>query len=191
MFVGYAFGSLYKTSVSAVKRKKVLLFSGLGLLALFFVFRAFNIYGDPSPWSVQKTTALSIISFFNVTKYPCSLLYLGMTMGTSLVILSLTEGLKSRFASIAIVYGNVPFFYYLCHWYLIQSFHVILFFVMGFKTSEIVNPQFPFLFSPQKFGFNLLGVYIIWFVVVFTLYWPCRWYSKYKKTHHQWWLSYI
>jgi uncharacterized membrane protein len=191
MLVGYVFGSLYKSSVDVVKRKKTLLYSGLSLLLLFLVFRFFNIYGDPAPWSPQKTTALSIISFFNVTKYPCSLLYLGMTIGTSLVILALTENIKNKFTSILIIYGNVPFFYYLCHWYLVRIFSVVLFFVQGFKSSQIVNPKQPLLFQPDNFGFNLFGVYLVWLAIIVILYFPCRWYSKYKKTHYQWWLSYM
>lgn len=191
MLIGYVFGSLYKSSVDAVKRRKILLYSGLFLLAIFLVLRFFNIYGDPAPWSVQKTTALSIISFFNVTKYPCSLLYLGMTIGASLVMLSLFENVKNKFTSILIVYGNVPFFYYVVHWYLIKVLNVTAFFAMGFKTSQIVSPNLPLLFQPADFGVNLLGVYLIWFLVIAILYLPCRWYSKYKKTHHQWWLSYM
>ena len=191
MFVGYAFGSLYKSTVDAAKRKKTLLYSGLGLLALFFVFRYFNIYGDPAPWSPQKTTALSIISFFNVSKYPCSLLYLGMTIGTSLVILSQIENIKNKFTSIMIVYGNVPFFYYLCHWYLLRIITIIVFFASGYKANQIVTPQSPFLFAPKGFGFNLLGVYVVWFIVIVILYLPCKWFAKYKKTHQQWWLSYL
>ncbi|HTE02369.1 MAG TPA: heparan-alpha-glucosaminide N-acetyltransferase domain-containing protein [Mucilaginibacter sp.] len=191
MFVGYTFGTLYKSTVDAAKRKKTLLYSGLGLLALFLVFRYFNIYGDPAPWAPQKTTALSIISFFNVSKYPCSLLYLGMTIGASLVILSQIENIKNKFTSIMIVYGNVPFFYYLCHWYLLRIITIIVFFASGYKTSEIVTPQSPFLFAPKGYGFNLFGVYVVWFIVIAILYLPCRWFSKYKKTHQQWWLSYL
>jgi uncharacterized membrane protein len=191
MLLGYVFGSLYKSSVDAVKRRKTLFYSGLSLLTVFLVLRFFNIYGDPAPWSVQKTIALSIISFFNVTKYPCSLLYLGMTIGASLVMLSLFENVKNKFTSILIVYGNVPFFYYVLHWYLIKVFNVIAFFAMGFKTSQIVSPNLPLLFQPAGFGVNLLGVYLIWFLVIAILYLPCRWYSKYKKTHLQWWLSYM
>jgi len=193
MFVGYAFGTLYKSNFDAVQRRKILLYWGIGLMALFFILRTFNIYGDPSPWSAQKTTALSIISFFNVTKYPCSLLYLSMTTGVSLVILSLVEGVKNRFTSFVIVFGNVPFFYYVCHWYLIQVLHIIAFFATGFNTAQIVTAQGPFAFwfLPRGFGFSLGGVYLIWFVVIFILYWPCKWYSAYKRTHRQWWLSYI
>ncbi|HVV54156.1 MAG TPA: hypothetical protein VHC47_02460, partial [Mucilaginibacter sp.] len=170
---------------------------GLGALALFFILRYFNIYGDPAygdpaPWSPQKTTALSIISFFNVTKYPPSLIYTCMTVGTALIILSRTEKISNKFMSILIVYGNVPFFYYVCHWYLIKLINIIVFFASGYSTSQIVNPHaMPAIFQPDGFGFNLFGVYVIWIIVISALYFPCRWYSKYKRTHYYWWLSYL
>jgi uncharacterized membrane protein len=191
MLIGYAFGSLYKKTFDVVKRRKILLYLGLSLIAFFLVFRYFNIYGDPSPWSVQKTTALSIMSFFNVTKYPCSLLYLSITLGPALIILSVTEKISNKLTAILIVYGNVPFFYYLCHWYLIKALNIIVFYVSGFNNSQIVNPNRRNYFQPDDFGFNLFGVYIVWLVVIILLYFPCRWYSKYKSTHHQWWLSYL
>lgn len=191
MFIGYGFGQLYRKTFDAVRRRKILLYSGLGTLLFFLVFRYFNIYGDPNPWAVQKTTSLSIISFFNVTKYPCSLLYLSVTIGTALVVLSVTERIKSRFTDIIVIYGNVPFFYYLCHWYLIRLLTVILFFAWGYHTNQIINPKQPILFQPEGFGVSLLGVYGIWLLVIFILYFPCRWFSNYKKTHDQWWLSYL
>ena len=191
MLIGYVFGSLYKSTVDAVKRRKTLLYSGLGLLAVFLILRFINKYGDPAPWAVQKTTALTIISFFNVSKYPCSLMYLGMTIGTALVLLALMENVKNKLTDIFIIYGNVPFFYYLCHWYLIRIITIIVFFAQGFPSSEIVTPNVPFLFGHQGYGFNLLGVYVIWIVVITALYLPCKWFSNYKKTHQQWWLSYL
>ncbi|MBS1663031.1 MAG: hypothetical protein JST68_18450, partial [Bacteroidetes bacterium] len=148
MLMGYALGPVYRSSFDTVRRKKILLYAGLGMLGLFFVFRAFNIYGDPAPWSVQRTGALSVISFFNVTKYPCSLLYLCMTLGVALVILSRTEGVRNRLGSVLTVYGSVPFFYYVCHWFLIQSVTIALFFIMGYSTSQIVTPGSGFWFAP-------------------------------------------
>jgi len=191
MLMGYSVGSIYAPGWDALRRRRLLLYSGLAMLAFFFIFRAFNIYGDPARWSVQKTTALTVISFFNVTKYPCSLLYLCMTLGVSLVILSRTEQVKNRFASILTVYGSVPFFYYICHWYLIQSITICLFFAMGYTGRQIITPQSPFLFAPPDFGISLAGVYVVWLVVIAVLYRPCKWFSNYKKTHRQWWLSYI
>lgn len=191
MFVGYAFGQVYSKAFDAAKRRRILLYSGLSMLLFFFVFRYFNLYGDPAPWSGQNTTALSIISFFNVTKYPCSLLYLCMTLGTALIILALTENIKNKFTSVLIIYGNVPFLYYVCHWFLLRMISVVLFFVQGYTTKQIAEPNSPFLFRPVGLGYDLFGMYVVWLVVILILYFPCRMYSKYKKTHDQWWLSYL
>ena len=191
MLLGFVFGTVYKKGIHTAKRKMILLYTGLILLTLFFIFRLFNFYGDPSPWAVQKTVALSLISFLNVTKYPCSLLYLSLTIGTALVLLAILEKVRGRVASVLVVYGNVPFFYYLCHWYLIQAIHVALFFAMGFRAGQIITPDDPFLFTPPAFGVSLFWVYIIWLVVIGLLYGPCRWFSRYKKSHQQWWLSYL
>ena len=191
MLMGYAIGPIFKSTFNTNKRKNILLYSGLGMLALFFIFRAFNIYGDPTPWSVQKTVALTVISFFNVTKYPCSLLYLCMTLGVALIILNRMENVKNKFTSVLTVYGSVPFFYYIGHWYLIQLVAIMLFFFMGYPASQIVTPGNPFLFTPNDFGLDLAGVYVLWVMVVVSFYWPCKWFSIYKKTHRQWWLSYV
>jgi uncharacterized membrane protein len=191
MLMGYAVGPLYTAAFNAAKRKKILLSAGTGMLIFFFIFRAFNIYGDPAPWSAQKTTALTIISFFNVTKYPCSLLYLCMTLGAALITLSRTEGLQNRITSIFSVYGSVPFFYYVCHWYLIQLITITLFFSTGHTSSQIVTPGNPIMFAPPDFGISLAGVYLVWLVVITLLYKPCKHFSEYKKTRRQWWLSYI
>ena len=185
MLIGYVFGSLYTSSVDAVKRRKILLTSGLSLLALFLILRGLNFYGDPHPWSVQKSAALTIISFFNVTKYPCSLIYLCMTLSAALIILSLAETVTNKFTNMLVVYGNVPLFYYICHWYLIRLINVITFPLQGFKFSQLMGDP------PPAYGFPLAGIYLIWLIVIISLYYPCRWYSGYKRTHKQWWLSYL
>jgi len=190
MLMGYVVGSLYGSGVDAKRRRRTLLYSGFGLILLFVVLRWFNLYGDPSPWATQRTPALSVISFLNVTKYPCSLLYLSMTIGVSLIVLACAEGVRGRFASVVIVYGNVPFFYYICHWSLMQVYHIPLFFALGHGVGEIrANKEF--FFSPPGFGFSLWGVYAIWLAVVVPLYWLCKWFSRYKKSHTHWWLSYV
>jgi uncharacterized membrane protein len=191
MLIGYCFGLLYKPDFDSNSRKKLLLYVGLGALALFIILRTFNLYGDPAPWSAQNSTTYSILSFLNVTKYPCSLQYCCVTIGVALIFLYYAENWNNRFTQITTTYGSVPFFYYVLHWYLIQLLHILLFFALGFKTSQIVNPHSPFLYAPPGFGFGLPGVYGVWIVVLMLLYWPCKWFSVYKKTHHQWWLSYL
>jgi uncharacterized membrane protein len=193
MLLGYVFGSLYQSSFDPQRRKKILLYTGLGVLAFFVALRYFNLYGDPAPWSVQRNGTFTFLSFLNVSKYPPSLLYSCMTIGTGLVVLSLTERIQNKLTAIFVIYGNVPFFYYVLHFYLLRFISVIVFFAQGFGTNQIVDPQHqnPFLFEPPHYGFKLWGVYIVWLFVITVLYFPCRWFSNYKKTHNQWWLSYL
>ncbi len=190
MLLGYAFGAIYTSSFDAGRRKRILLGSGIALIAVFIFLRAFNLYGDPVPWAVQKTTALTVISFFNLSKQPPSLLYVCMTLGPGLLMLVLFERLKNGLTRIFIVYGSVPFFYFVLHLYLIRAINLIVFFAMGY-TGRDAGIGKGLAFGPKGFGFNLFGVYIVWLVVIATLYLPCRWFSKYKKTHSQWWLSYL
>jgi uncharacterized membrane protein len=190
MLLGYTFGTIYTSSFDAGRRKRILLSSGAALIALFIFLRAFNLYGDPAPWAVQKTTALTIISFFNLSKQPPSLLYVCMTLGPGLLMLVLFERVKDGLTRIFIIYGSVPFFYFVIHLYLIRVINIIVFFAMGY-TGKDAGIGKGLAFGPKGFGFNLFGVYIVWLVVIATLYLPCRWFSKYKKTHSQWWLSYL
>jgi uncharacterized membrane protein len=191
LLLGYAVGPIYGSGFDAVRRRRLLLRGGVGLLAAFLVLRGFNWYGDPAPWSVQKTSMLTVISFLNVTKYPCSLIYLCMTLGVALIVLALTEGVRNKFTSAIVVYGNVPFFYYVIHWYLVGLSTIVVFFLQGYGRGQIVTPGNPFLFDPPGFGLSLAGVYGVWLVVVVALYWPCRWFSGYKKRSSKWWVSYV
>ena len=191
MLMGYVLGEVYHLQFNKIRRKRIIMGSGIVLLILFVILRAFNLYGDPNPWMIQKTTVLSILSFLNVSKYPPSLLYLCMTIGPGLILLSLFEKTSGALSRLLIIYGNVPFFYYVLHFYLLRILNILLFFLQGYTMKDMGSTEQVVLFRPQEFGFNLLGVYIIWLVVIAMLYLPCRWFSYYKKTHHHWWLSYI
>lgn len=191
MLLGYCFGSLYKKEVSSDERKRLLLVTGICTTILFIVLRALNVYGDPAPWGVQHDWVYSLLSFLNTSKYPPSLLFLCMTLGPALIILALVEKARSNFSRLLIVYGNVPFFYYVLHFLVLRVVNVIFFFAAGYTTSQIKVPGSPFLFSPATFGYPLWVVYLLWFCLIVAMYWPCKWYGKYKQTHNNWWLSYL
>jgi hypothetical protein len=78
-----------------------------------------------------------------------------MTIGPALIFLSLTETVKNRFTNILGIYGRVPFFFYVLHFYLIHTICVIVFFATGHTSKEIIDTNTPFLFRPQHFGFDL------------------------------------
>ncbi|MEO7487793.1 MAG: heparan-alpha-glucosaminide N-acetyltransferase domain-containing protein [Ferruginibacter sp.] len=186
MLLGYCAGYWFRKEFSAVKRKQLLLTTGLSLIVFFIILRYFNGYGDPAPWDKEH-----FLSFLKTSKYPPSLLYLCMTLGPALVALSLLENVHTKWSAVATVYGRVPFFYYVLHFYLLHLLLVIIFFATGHGSNEIIDTRVPFLFRPFNFGFRLAIVYAIWLSIVSLLYLPCRWFNQYKKTHSQWWLSYV
>jgi len=191
MLLGYCFGKLFSTEINPVLRRRILLQLGFGLLVIFLVLRVINNYGDPVPWSKQpRGSIFTFLSFININKYPPSLDFLCVTIGTGMILLAIFEGVKNKLAGFFRVYGRVPMFYYILHLYLIHLIGVIIFFAEGFSTDQIKTPNNPFLFRPSEFGFGLLGVYAVWIVVIFILYPLCKKYDRYKSTHRKWWLSY-
>ncbi len=83
--VGYGLGEVYRWE--AERRRRFLLQLGLVTVAAFLVLRTLNIYGDPRPWSAQKSAVFTVLSFLNANKYPPSLLFLLMTLGPILLFL--------------------------------------------------------------------------------------------------------
>lgn len=189
MFLGYGIAYWFKADYAAAKRKRNLLVGGLSLIALFIILRFINQYGDPSKWQ-HIGGWRGFLSFLNTSKYPPSLLYTCMTIGPAMVFLAFTENIKTFWSRIATVYGRVPFFYYILHFYILHVLLVIVFFATGHTSEEIRGPL-PFLFRPLNFGYNIIITYGIWIAVVASLYFPCRWFYKYKMTHSQWWLKYL
>jgi uncharacterized membrane protein len=191
MLLGYGFGKLFTPDFDAAKRKKILLYTGTGMLLLFVILRYSNLYGDPEVWIQQKNVLYSFFSFINVSKYPASLLYTCLTLGPAMFLLVALEKAKGKLVHIIAVFGRVPLFYYILHIYLIHILTVIVFYASGYTSADIVNPHSPFLFRPQVFGFNLYIVYVIWIGVLVALYPLCKWYNHYKSKHKHWWLSYL
>ncbi len=186
MALGYCLGKLYTTDVDAAKRKKILTLLGLSAITIFIVLRLSNIYGDAAHWSSQKNTAFTILSFFNTTKYPPSLLYLTMTLGPALLFLAFSEHISNRFTNIIKVFGRVPMFYYICHLYLIHLGSFAMMYLQGFKPADLKQQL------PPGYGLNLGMTYAVWLAVIIILYPLCKWYDKYKSSHKEnKWLSYL
>ncbi len=191
MFCGYALGPIFRNAFPLEKRRRILVAIGFGMVALFIVLRVINTYGDPANWKLYTTNLRNLFSFLNASKYPPSLMYTCMTIGPGLLALAIYENIQSNFTRFVSVYGQVPFFYYVFHFFLIHLLCVFAFFASGYSTSQIADPNIPFLFRPVDFGYNLPVVYSIWILIVLSLYYPCKWFSKYKKIHREWWLSYL
>lgn len=192
MLAGFACGKLFE--LAEIKRNKIFLKIGCAALLLFIVLRFINLYGDPSQWSFQKNYVFTFLSFMNVTKYPPSLLFCLVTLGCMFLIFVFAEKVKTRWMNIAVVYGKVPFFYFLVHFYLIHILLIALMFIQGFHWQDLDFASGTFG-RPKgvESGIPLWAVYLVWMGVVAILYKPCLWYGKYKSANKnkRWWLRYI
>ncbi|MBK9930698.1 MAG: DUF1624 domain-containing protein [Saprospiraceae bacterium] len=194
MILGYCLGKIFENHVDAEKRKKYLWRGGVSLLLLFIIVRTLNGYGDPMPWgSHHRGGFFTFLSFINVNKYPPSLDFLSLTLGIGMLLLLMFENLQNKLTTVFNIYGRVPFFYYVLHFYIIHLIAVIIFFINGFASSQIVTTGSPFFFRPPELGYGLIGVYVIWIIVVLILYPMCKKYDIYKTSHIKlkWWLRYF
>ena len=194
MMLGYCFGKLF-LSLEGKQRRNMLLWLGVGTIALFAFVRAFNGYGDPLHWSTQKNGLYTFLSFMNVQKYPPSLLYTCATIGPAILFLALAGHVTNAFTRFITVYGRVPFFYYILHFYWIHILCMIFFFTRGHSFAEGVHHNvqgfLPNFIIPGE-GYSLGVVYLVWLFVIISLYPLCKWFSEYKLKHREkWWLSYL
>jgi uncharacterized membrane protein len=189
LLAGYVIGPWFGLPLPA--RVRHLRLAGAGALLLFVALRATNWYGDPQPWSVQpRGTGYTVLSFLNVTKYAPSLLFLSLTLGVALLLLSVAEGWPGRLRQWLSTYGRVPMFYYLCHFCLISGGAYVWTWV-AFGQPFNLSFALPGMAQPAAYQPSLLRAYVVWVAVVALLYWPCRWYWGYKQRHSYWWLSYL
>jgi uncharacterized membrane protein len=189
MLVGFSTSRIFEQTIE--NRKKIFLKIGLVSLLLFVALRTINIYGDSFQWATQKNSFYTFLSFINVTKYPPSLLFCLLTLGIMFFILTAMEGVQNKLTDIATVFGKVPLFYFVIHWFIIHPLMFAMVFLQGFKSSELL---FGFNFGRPKdgSGVNLWAIYLIWVLVVAMLYPICKWYGNYKQNNRQIkWLSYF
>src|SRR6476620_937053 len=192
MMLGYCFGKLF-TSYDGSQRRKVLTLLGTGIILMFIALRTINIYGNPEPWTVQKNQLFTLFSFIDTHKYPPSLLYMCMTIGPAILFVAWGGHIKNSLTRFITVYGRVPFFYYVLHFFLIHTLSALFFLARGHSVAEGmsgISRGFPNFIVPGE-GYSLWVVYAVWIFVVLSLYPVCKWFSNYKQTHRQWWLSYL
>jgi uncharacterized membrane protein len=178
MAAGYALGPAMQLEPEG--RQRFLLRLGAAVTLGFVLLRATNLYGDPAPWTVQENWLSTVLSFLNCEKYPPSLLYLMMTLGPALMLLAAFEHARGAFARGLAIFGQVPFFFYVVHIYLIHSLAVAAgVAIMGTLTNT------------PAIGLGLAGFYLVWLLVLMLLYPLCRWFAVLKERRTEWWWSYL
>jgi uncharacterized membrane protein len=186
MAVGYGLGTLFELDPG--KRRRSLLVLGTSMIIGFIVLRWLNVYGDLVPRVVGANGMQTVLSFLNVTKYPPSLLYVLMTVGPGLLLLAAFESAHGAAADVLRTYGRVPLFFYVIHIAVAHLVAGLLALATGYGSVVLTNL---FLVKPPGWGFGLSGVYVMWAIIVVSLYPACRWFARIKATRRDWWLSYL
>jgi uncharacterized membrane protein len=197
MAVGYAFGSVLLEERG--RRLRLELRAGASMLAAFALLRLSNLYGDPARWSVQSNWGRTLLSFFNVQKYPPSLLFLLATLGVSALVMAAVEyaegrGAFERTRGVLKVYGRVPLFYFLLHIALVHLLALAAsaagggdwrWWLAEFPNGGVLAGR------PPGYGYGLGVVWCVWIFVVALCYPACKWYAGVKARSRNPLLSYL
>ena len=85
--------------------------------------------------------------------------------------------------------GRVSLLYYVVHLYLIHALAVL------YATVTVGDSAWLFagapLRKPAGYGLPLAGLYVVWLLVVVSLYPVCRWFADLKQRRQEWWWSYL
>lgn len=126
-------------------------------LLLFVAVRLANGYGNAYPY-----TSVGALDFWFFAKYPPDLAFLTFSFAATFLGLAFLSRLTAdgipRVLEPFAVFGRVPFFFYVVHFY-----------VLG-VAAAIVR---------AKFG--LLETYLVWFALLAAMIWPCAWYATKKR----------
>ena len=175
-FIGY---QCYTKDCPPQKRIYYLLKAGIGCLLAFAWLRYNNGYGDVKQFAQQATDAQSIMSFFDISKYPFSLHYCLATLGIGFFLLILAEKVQGRISNVLATFGQVPMFYYILHLYFLHILSAVLFSIQYPNSHE----QWMSLGHRKSIGYSLPIVYLIWIVSCVLFFFLCKWYGVYKKSH--------
>jgi hypothetical protein len=116
-----------------------------------------------------------------------------MTLGPALILLAGMERMKNSLVKPVIVFGSVPFFFYILHLYIIHALAVLLLVYEGHDWHQyILSARAIASGALRNFGLNLGIVYLIWIFVIVLMYLLCRGYQTFRQNHPaHWWLRYL
>ncbi|HWA56542.1 MAG TPA: heparan-alpha-glucosaminide N-acetyltransferase domain-containing protein [Gemmatimonadales bacterium] len=195
MGLGYCIGEWYL--LAPERRRRRLTIAGVACVLGFLVVRGLNVYGDPAPWSAQASGTFTFLSFLNTTKYPPSLAFLLMTLGPALLLLAWLDRETPAWSRPLNVFGRVPLFYFVAHFYSAHLAAVLLGFLRygsraaGFTFYPVPSMGAPAGVYPADYGFSLGVTWLVYAAIVLLMYPACRWFSGVKSRSGAWWVSYL
>ncbi len=178
--LGYCIGPWFARCASAAVRQRYLLLAGAGALLGFVALRLLNGYGE-AQWVAHDHPVQTLMSFFNITKYPPSLLFLTLTLGVGLLLLLAFERVRQgKWIAVLAVFGAAPMFFYLLHLYVLKVLYLLSVALFGLNQGSY-------------FGFEGMGpVWLTAVLLAAALYLPVRWFAGLKARRRDIsWLKYL
>jgi uncharacterized membrane protein len=152
--LGYAVG---RDSITRAHLSRWWSMLALASLGLFLVVRLVGGYGN----SYEYSNVLSL-EFWLFSKYPPDLAFLSWSFAcvfASLAVLrAVTRGGVPSWLQPLVVFGRVPFFFYIVHFY-----------VLGIAAAAL------------RARYGLPETYLIWLLLLVAMAWPCNWYYRKKR----------
>jgi uncharacterized membrane protein len=187
MMAGFGTAGIFE--MPEEKRNAILMRSGILVTFLFLLMRALDVYGDPNTWQLHPGAKIAtIVDFLNTTKYPPSFAFLTMTLGPAAITCALSDRITGFVKTTLVMFGRVPFAFYIGHFFLIHALSVLLGMLQGYPASQMMTFL---LYYPKGYGVGLWSVYAVWVLVIALMYPLCRWMADLKSRRKDWWLSYL
>ncbi|MBQ4827986.1 DUF1624 domain-containing protein [Alteromonas sp. MMG017] len=180
MLLGYQLGKVFEPKINSKTRQLSLAKQGLLSLAVFFLVRTVNVYGDKQ-WTANGDGGTTLMSFFALTKYPPSLLFLLFTLGVGLLLMACIERWKdSRLTHLLVPLGTAPMFFYILHLYLIGITYLLCVSFFGANHGE-------------RFGFDKMWqLWTVFAILMPPLYYATLWFGQLKQRRKDIrWLKYF
>jgi len=183
--LGYLAGTLFAPGYAARQRQRQLWRYGGIALGVLVLLRAGNFYGETLPWQWQSTLSLTLMDFFNFTKYPPSLDFLLLSLGLAALLLGALERyrLPSAAQQLLLGYGGAPMFFYLLHLYALL--------LLQWAALAWFGPTHQLSYGAM---FSVSAVWQLWLIsllLVLGLYAPTRWFAGYKQRSRARWVRYL
>ncbi len=179
--LGYAIGPWFLPGVATGTRERRFAVVGVAMLVTFALLRLANGYGD-RPWFVVDESALrTAMSFFALTKYPPSLMFLLLTLGIGALLLVALERMGDRQVVAALaVFGGAPLFFYLLHLTVLRLLYHGAFALWGPTQGSV--------FAVADYAWVL-----VWYAALIPpLYFPTAWFARLKASRRDIaWLKYL
>ena len=185
MAAGYGFGAVL--AMSPGRRNKICLWIGAIAIALFAIgatIQALNNTGENAPPFIFR--------LLNQAKYPASQLFLLMTLGPLILLVPFAERTSGWLSKVLMIFGRVPFFYYLAHILLIHVSALAVHLMLEGRMHHEWYTYAPYAQVPPESRWSLGLLYLVFVVDVSLLFFICRWYAKYKQEHpEKKWLAFL